>query len=81
MSSFTNEEKKEAIVQNYAKIATSDESCGCNTSGCCGTENTSLNLGYTKEQLDSIPEGANKGLGCGNPDRKSTRLNSSHITI
>lgn len=67
MSGFTNEEKKEAIVQNYAKIATSDESCGCSTSGCCGTENTSLNLGYTKEQLDSIPEGANKGLGCGNP--------------
>ena len=26
-------------------------------------------MGYSKEDLDSVPEGANLGLGCGNPDK------------
>lgn len=64
---FTQEQKKEAITQNYAKIANNNQSCGCSTSGCCETDNTSLHLGYTKEQLILIPKEADKGLGCGNP--------------
>lgn len=28
-------------------------------------------LGYSKEQLDSVPEEANMGLGCGNPHEKA----------
>lgn len=67
MKVFTDEQKKEAISQSYAKIALSEQSCGCHTISCCSSENSSLNLGYTKEQLDSIPLGADKGLGCGNP--------------
>ncbi|MEJ2247478.1 MAG: arsenite methyltransferase, partial [Acidobacteriota bacterium] len=30
-------------------------------------EKMSRAFGYTKEQIDSAPEGANMGLGCGNP--------------
>lgn len=70
MDKFTKEEKKEAIEKNYAKLASNDDSCGCDPSRCCGSgtnEDRSLNLGYSQEQLNSIPEGANKGLGCGNP--------------
>jgi ubiquinone/menaquinone biosynthesis C-methylase UbiE len=67
MNSFTQEQKKDAIAQNYARIASNDESCGCSISGCCNSDGVSLNLGYTKEQLDSIPKEADKGLGCGNP--------------
>ena len=40
-------------------------SCGC---GCGGDANATLAMiGYTEEQAGRIPEGANLGLGCGNP--------------
>lgn len=67
MNTFTQEQKREAIAQNYAKIASNNDSCGCSTSGCCSSEGISLELGYSKEQLNSIPTEADKGLGCGNP--------------
>jgi ubiquinone/menaquinone biosynthesis C-methylase UbiE len=38
--------------------------------GCCGpgsTEEALAELGYSKEQIEAIPEGANLGVGCGNP--------------
>ncbi len=39
---------------------------------CCGSQGVSLEglsqlLGYTQKDLNSVPEGANMGLGCGNP--------------
>ncbi|MDB4444135.1 arsenite methyltransferase [bacterium] len=39
---------------------------------CCGPtdfsgENMSALMGYSKEDMGSVPEGANMGLGCGNP--------------
>ena len=44
------------------------ESCGC---GCgaedISAENMQVLMGYSKEELASAPEGANMGLGCGNP--------------
>ena len=41
-------------------------------SSCCGgpdasLENLSVAIGYTDEEINSVPEGANMGLGCGNP--------------
>ncbi len=41
-------------------------------SSCCGepeftSEQMSAVMGYSKEDMDSVPEGANLGLGCGNP--------------
>ena len=42
------------------------------TASCCGgpevtTEGISALMGYSKQDLTSVPEGANMGLGCGNP--------------
>ena len=56
------------VRDRYGKIA-SGESCGC---GCgCGApidaEAVLAQLGYTAEQAAAIPDGANLGLGCGNP--------------
>jgi 2-polyprenyl-3-methyl-5-hydroxy-6-metoxy-1,4-benzoquinol methylase len=51
----------------------SDISTTNNSSGsCCGSpevtsQQLSTLMGYSKEDLDSVPEGANMGLGCGNP--------------
>jgi arsenite methyltransferase len=43
--------------------AASAAGCGC---GCSPTE-TLQQIGYTADQRAAIPEGANLGLGCGNP--------------
>jgi len=51
----------------------SDASSGTNTANsCCSMpeytlEKMSQMMGYSKEDRDSVPEGANLGLGCGNP--------------
>ena len=75
-----DEEIKKIVRQNYGKIVKSSSSCctpvnSCCTpvSSCCGSSETDImnaiskNIGYTDKELNSIPEGANLGLGCGNP--------------
>ncbi len=61
--------KKEVRARYGAIAAASGASC-CGPSG-CGTDAPeaarSQNVGYTAEELQSLPEGANLGLGCGNP--------------
>lgn len=67
------EEKVKKIVrEGYAKIAKKDKSCCSTPSSCgCNTPDVSLEIsrriGYTEEEIGSVPEGANLGLGCGNP--------------
>ncbi|MCC7431080.1 arsenite methyltransferase [bacterium] len=62
---------KNAVRENYAKIAVnSQESVGCGTSSCCSPKDfdlVSTQLGYSKDELNAVPEGSNLGLGCGNP--------------
>jgi len=49
----------------YAKVARGSSGCSV---GCCGTDGDgSLAMGYTTEDLESVPTGADLGLGCGNP--------------
>ncbi len=54
-----------AVRDRYSAIAEKSGSC-CGPS-CCETSVTDTSLGYTDAELSSIPEGANLGLGCGNP--------------
>ena len=64
-------EIKKKVREGYAKIAKKESSCCTPVSSCCGSadlaQTISKNIGYTDEELESIPEGANLGLGCGNP--------------
>jgi arsenite methyltransferase len=64
-------EIRKAVREGYAKIVQNKGSCCRSKATCCDNTNfqeaLSENLGYTKEDLESIPEGANLGLGCGNP--------------
>ncbi|GFN32309.1 arsenite methyltransferase [Paenibacillus xylaniclasticus] len=70
-----NQEKNDQIRQNvrsrYKEIALQDleqSSCCSPASSCCGTaDDVSSQLGYSTEELNAAPEGANLGLGCGNP--------------
>jgi arsenite methyltransferase len=45
------------------------KSCGCGSTSAedLSLEKWQLMLGYSKQDLDAAPEGANLGLGCGNP--------------
>ncbi len=67
------EEIRKAVRKGYARIARgeSDTCCGPKTSCGCNTpvtaEAISKRLGYNEKDLKSVPDGANLGLGCGNP--------------
>ncbi len=73
MDKNKNDEIRGAVRENYGRIAASERAgCGCSPS-CCGTPSgvtaadVSRGLGYSSGDLSVVPEGANMGLGCGNP--------------
>lgn len=66
------EEKiKQIVREGYAKIVKRQNSCCTPVKSCCDPKNTatdiSRKIGYTAAELETIPDGANLGLGCGNP--------------
>ena len=61
---------RQLVRENYAKIAsafgtgfTADVETPC----CSGTETEAQRIGYSSAQIESIPDAATMGLGCGNP--------------
>lgn len=65
------EETKKIVREGYAKVAMQGSSCCGPADSCCGTTDISKDLsktiGYSDEELNSVPDSANMGLGCGNP--------------
>ncbi len=77
MSSAKDDLIRESVRERYGDIARQGDS------GCCGPSSGggdtelidlisiqnqhSSQMGYSDEELTSVPEGANMGLGCGNP--------------
>lgn len=63
---------KELVRARYGNIAAGTSS-GTGASSCCGGSNSkaldekSQQMGYSNEELAAVPDGANLGLGCGNP--------------
>lgn len=73
---------KESIKEQYGAVAKSggvrskqqssccgdpsapETGCGCGTSS---VDSSSKGIGYNDDELGAVPEGANLGLGCGNP--------------
>ena len=71
---FEAVEIKEMVRARYGGIAAGAASDCCTSPGsCCGTTAASVvdgkarEMGYSAEELAAVPEGANLGLGCGNP--------------
>jgi len=73
---------RDVVRDNYAKIAETGQNSGCcgpatdGSGGCCGpaddveipsAEQMSAFFGYSDAEMAAVPEGANLGLGCGNP--------------
>ena len=63
---------KTVVREKYGEIAKGSSTCGCGPS-CCGGPDTATGrkigeyIGYNSDELAAIPDGANLGLGCGNP--------------
>ena len=73
------EEVQKTVRERYGKIAKESNSGCCGGSSetlkispCCGNSSAaaksiSKQIGYTDADINAVPEGANLGLGCGNP--------------
>jgi arsenite methyltransferase len=63
-------EIKKIVREGYAEIAKKNR-CGCApVNSCCGgtqAKEISKKIGYTTQEINAVPNGANLGLGCGNP--------------
>ena len=80
LNQASNQKRADEIRQNvresYSEVAESSNngsSCGAESS-CCGVSDdaaintlVSTRLGYSEDDLENVPEGADMGLGCGNP--------------
>jgi len=60
---------KKLIKKMYGSIAKGKTKSCCAPSTCCGSSASGVSekIGYTKEELNLIPQEADMGLGCGNP--------------
>jgi len=65
------EEKVKKLVRDrYAKVAKTSGSCCASSVSCSSTPTSSQVskiIGYSEDEMTAVPEGANLGLGCGNP--------------
>lgn len=64
-------EIRKTVRDGYGKIAKESGSCRLPRTPCCSglssVEKISRWIGYSQEEMQAVPEGANLGLGCGNP--------------
>ena len=67
MTQQFEEQVRATVRDHYGKVAETNGKVGCAPGCCARTPQSSLSLGYSAEDLASVPEGANMGLGCGNP--------------
>lgn len=79
-TTLTAQQLREGVRQHYSEIAAKSTSIdGSDGGSCCASAGANscyapssdrtyaAKLGYTKEDLEVVPDGANLGLGCGNP--------------
>ena len=70
------DEIRQNVRQSYSEVAEANNNGGCcgEQVSCCGVSDdaaintlVSTRLGYSQADLEAVPEGADMGLGCGNP--------------
>jgi arsenite methyltransferase len=87
MSQKQADDIRQSVRDSYARVA------GASDAGeCCGVENSccgvpadinslhSTRLGYSEDDLDNVPDGADMGLGCGNP-RAIAALQAGEVVL
>ena len=58
------DEIREIVTEGYSRVAQRPSCCGA---GAPEAEEVARRIGYSEEELAAAPEGANLGVGCGNP--------------
>lgn len=78
-TALSEREQRDAVRNRYSAIAQAESESGCcepqsgatTSSSCCDDSDAiasdSEQLGYTTDDIDAVTEGADMGLGCGNP--------------
>ncbi|MCE3199984.1 arsenite methyltransferase [Paenibacillus sonchi] len=87
MSKLTNDQIRQNVRGRYQKIAVKKveaaSSCCASADSCCDSpadfDAISAKLGYSSEDLAAAPEGANLGLGCGNPQAIAELQAGEHV--
>ncbi len=83
------DELRQHVRESYAKVAESSNegSCCGEAASCCGVSDDaainaliSTRLGYSEGDLSSVPDGADMGLGCGNP-RAIASLQEGEVVV
>jgi arsenite methyltransferase len=65
MSDTKTDDVRTVVREHYGSIA---RGAGAGPPGCCSPAGTAAaTLGYTPDQTTAVPDGADLGLGCGNP--------------
>jgi SAM-dependent methyltransferase len=72
-SAIHPDKTRELVREGYGAIALSGGSCCSSKPTCCGSSPAAADelvkhIGYSAAELASLPEGANMGLSCGNPN-------------
>ncbi len=72
MQTSTADQIRATVREAYGAVASQRQQGGCCTgsggTSCCGPAGTSsTRLGYSDADLAAVPDGADLGLGCGNP--------------
>ncbi len=77
MNEIVSDKIRSSVREHYGKVATREGGCGCAPTCCGGTaaaeeigqdpEAVAQAVGYSAKETRAVPEGANLGLGCGNP--------------
>lgn len=73
MSQTANDDIRASVRETYSQIALAETNscCAPTESSCCApsapVQIGSAQLGYSDADLSSVPDGADLGLGCGNP--------------
>ena len=55
---------RDDVREHYSKVAKGERDCCSSDALCCSV---SEQIGYSKEDIESLPKEAEMGLGCGNP--------------
>jgi arsenite methyltransferase len=77
MQNPENDKIRQTVRNTYGHIAKSTQvGCTCSPSTCCGERSTntdasqnSIGIGYSSDDMASVPQGTDMGLGCGNPQQ------------
>ena len=67
MNTLNNDAVRKAVSKTYGEIAVDGKGCGCNCGGDSTAGDASQAIDYSSGEVASVSEGANLGLGCGNP--------------